>query len=248
MAPLWARWCVWFSPVRVRHLQSTEGGDVKGSNTWRTKRRNVLCFIIDICDLSHFLPLLLIHFHETYVNLFTPQLSSGAYGEGVSLQSVLPPNYKIEAQTKCCFSFPSFVFIGWYKCFCLLQQTIGCNDYCIIQMEKPNFVLEASSISSNLHNTSHKTQGKLYAWKSSHNSIFFVKGRLRSVRNRGKGYYNFFLPQNPSKLFPGNTNPWCGRWVLWELIVIILYIIVPNVFKTHFLLFIFSEYYYKSMS
>lgn len=126
------------------------------------------------------------------------------------------------------------MFMGWYKCFCLLQQAIGHNDYFIIQMGKPNFVLEASSISSNLHSTSHQTQGKLYAWKSSHN-YFFVKGRLRSVRNRGKGYYNFCLPQNPSKWFPGNTNPWCGRWVLWELIIIILYTTVPNVFKTHFL-------------
>lgn len=43
------------------------------------------------------------------------------------------------------------------------------TDYCIIQMEKPHFELEASSISSNQHSTSHKTQGKLSAQKSSHN-------------------------------------------------------------------------------
>lgn len=41
------------------------------------------------------------------------------------------------------------------------------TDYSIIQVEKPHFGLEASSISSHRHGTSHK--GKLSAWKSSHN-------------------------------------------------------------------------------
>lgn len=120
-------------------------------------------------------------------------------------------------------------------------------ECCVIQTEKCILVQHYLAFPLNLHNTSHKTRGKLVAWKSSYNCFFFFfysniflwKAGWEVWEREESDIIISFSLWTLYKWFPGNTSPWCSRWILWELIAIIFYKTVPNAFRTHFLLFIF---------